>query len=39
MGVTADTSNTFDAEVKLDGGKAGASKERDDEGAETAIDM
>ena len=39
MGVTADTSDTFDAEVELDGRKPGASKERDDEGAETAIDM
>ena len=39
MCVTADTSDTFDAEIELDGGKAGAGKERYDEGAETAIDM
>ena len=39
MGVAADTGDTFDAEVEWDGGKTGAGKERDDEGAETTIDM
>ena len=39
MSVAADTGDAFDAEVERHSGKAGTSKERNDEGAETAIDV